>query len=135
MKPLRFLLLLGGWATTQTGMAQDAPTTCVAAHVGNRMVVDEYTTKGKCRLATTATGELAVFTVDLSPTENKALDKVDFHVAIRDKETGTLRSFSEKTYRQVPVQQVLARCKPGDHIVLLTVEGRYALPHNEITVQ
>lgn len=76
-----------------------------------------------------------MYTVDLSPTERKALGKVDFRVAIRDKETGTLRSFSEKTCRQVPVQQVLAHCTPGDHLVLLTVEGRCALPHNEITVQ
>ncbi|HEY0109361.1 MAG TPA: hypothetical protein VGB67_07000, partial [Fibrella sp.] len=59
----------------------------------------------------------------------------DFKVAIRDKATGTLHMYSNDTFRQVPVQRVLSTCKKGDQIVLLTVDKRYALPHNEIVVQ
>lgn len=127
--------LLCSWAIVQNGLAQERPSQCVAAFVGKQMVVDAYTTTGKCRLPDTATGELAVYTVDLSPTENKAVDKVDFQIAIRDGATKTLTMFSGRTYRQVPVQSVLAKCQKGDHIVLLTVDSRYALPHHEILVQ
>lgn len=135
MQHLRFLLIaLCSFAYASVG-AQDGPTHCVAAYVDTRMVVDEYTTKGQCRLPATATGDLAVYTVDLSPSQSKAVDKVGFKVAIRDKATGTLTMFSDETYRQVPVQRVLATCKKGDHIVLLTVDRQYALPHNEILIQ
>lgn len=115
--------------------AQESFTTCSAAFVGGKMVVNEYSPKGQCRLSASATGDLTVQTVDLSPTETKALDKLAFRVAIRDKATGTLTLYSDQVYRQVPVQQVLTTCKKGDHIVLLTTDQRYALPHNEILVQ
>lgn len=135
MNALRLCLLLSGWVIAQTALAQEKPNQCAAAFLGNRMVVDQYTKTGICRLPATATGELAVYTVDLSPAESKALDKVDFQVAIRDKKTGTLTMYSAKTYRQIPVQQVLSKCGKGDYIVLLTVDNRYALPHHEILVQ
>jgi hypothetical protein len=135
MKKIAFLFLILVGSLSGSTLAQENHTECVAAFVGSKMVVDEYTTTGKCRLPITATGELAIFTVDLGPTENKALDKIDFRVAIRDKATGTLTMFSGKRYRQVPVQDILARCQKGDHIVLLTEDDRYALPHNEILIQ
>lgn len=115
--------------------AQGSFNSCSAAFVGNKMVVNEYSTKGTCQLPTSAVGDLSVQTVDLSETESKGVDRIDFRVAIRDKATGTLIMYSGDTFRQVPVQQVLAKCKKGDHIVLLTVDNTYALPHNEILVQ
>lgn len=131
---LPILLTVAGCTLSTLSLAQNSFDSCSAAFVGGKLIVDEYSPKGQCRLATTATGELTVQTVELSPTESKALDKIDFKVAIRDKATGTLHLYSGGTFRQVPVQQVLAKCKKGDHIVLLTVDGRYALPHNEILV-
>lgn len=136
MKPFVVSLLLTITNLLGTSCrAQQSFNSCSAAFVGDKMVVDAYTPKGKCRLSPAATGTLTVQTVDLSPTKSKAVDKIDFKVAIRDKATGTLHQYSNETYRQVPVQQVLARCKKGDQIVLLTVDDRYALPHNEILVQ
>ena len=82
-----------------------------------------------------ATGTLTVQTVDLSLTTSIGIDKIEFRVAIRDKATGTLFQYSGETYREVAIQSVLAHCKKGDQIVLLTIDGRYALPHNEILVQ
>lgn len=108
---------------------------CTAAFVDNKMVVDEYTTKGKCILSLTATGKLTVCTVDLSPTETKIVHKIPFRIAIRDKNTQTLLMCSKDDVKQIDVQQVLAKCKKGDHIVLLTVDNQYAMPHNEILVQ
>ena len=127
-------LSIAGCMLATLGFAQGSFNSCSAAFVGGKMVVNEYSPKGQCRLATTTTGELTVQTVDLSPTESKALDRIDFKVAIRDKTTGTLHLYSGETFRQVSVQQVLAKCKKGDHIVLLTLDNRYALPHNEILV-
>ena len=127
-------LSVAGCVLATVSFAQGSFNSCSAAFVGGKMVVNEYSPKGQCRLATTATGELTVQTVDLSPTESKALDRIDFKVAIRDKTTGTLHLYSGETFRQVSVQRVLAKCKKGDHIVLLTLDDRYALPHNEILV-
>lgn len=132
---MSILLLMASVALGTSAYSQQTFTSCSAAFVGDKMVVDAYTPTGKCQLATTATGTLTVQTVDLSPTASRAIDRIDFKVAIRDTSTGTLHLYSEETYRQVPVQQVLARCKKGDRIVLLTVDNRYALPHNEILVK
>lgn len=129
-----FLVLLCTILGT-SALAQGTFTSCSAAFVDSKMVVDTYSPTGKCLLATTATGDLTVQTVELSAADSKAIDKIDFKVAIRDKATGTLHLFSNETYRQLPVQRVLASCKKGDHIVLLTLDNRYALPHNEIQVR
>ncbi|WP_245776713.1 hypothetical protein [Spirosoma endophyticum] len=37
--------------------------------------------------------------------------------------------------KQIDVHNVLTKCKKGDHIVLLTLDDQYAMPHNEIPVQ
>ncbi|MBO0937471.1 hypothetical protein J2I47_13020 [Fibrella sp. HMF5335] len=129
------LLLAAGVCLCTFALAQQPFANCAAAFVGNKMVVDSYTPKGQCRLSGGATGLLTVQTVELSPTQAKAVDKVDFKVAIRDKDTGTLHLFSGQTYKEIPVQDVLTTCKKGDRIVLLTVDNQYALPHNEIVVQ
>ncbi|MEZ0541319.1 hypothetical protein [Fibrella arboris] len=136
MKQIAFFCsLIAGVGLGTSAQAQQPFTNCSAAFVGKKMVVDTYTPAGKCQLAAAATGTLTVQTVALSTTESKAVDPIDFKVAIRDKATGTLHLYSEETYRRVPVENVLARCKKGDQIVLLTVDTRYALPHNEILVQ
>lgn len=129
-----FFLIMVGCMFTSAVPAQKPFTNCAAAFVGSKMVVDDYSPKGKCRLSANSTGELSVQTVELSASESKAVDKIDFKVAIRDSETGTLHMYAGETFRQVPVQQVLARCKKGDHIVLLTIDTQYALPHNEILI-
>ena len=99
------------------------------------MVVDEYSTKGQCRLALQSTGELTVQTVALSPTESKALEAIPFKVAIRNGETNTLTLYSSTDAVKVPVQDVLKRCRKGDSLVLMTVSDQYSLPHNEILIQ
>jgi len=121
-------------ATICFGQDHESYRNCSAAFLGNKMVVSEYTPTGKCVVPITATGELTVNTVDLSMTDSKAVDRIAFRIAIRDKETKTLFSFSGEEFKKVDIQKVLARCKKGDHIVLLTVNDQYALPHNEILV-
>ena len=108
---------------------------CSAAFLGNKLIVNEYTTKGKCSVPATATGELTVNTVNLSPTKCKAVDRIPFNIAIRDKNTQTLTMYLKAEVKQMNIQQVLAKCRKGDRIVLLTVNNQYALPHNEILVR
>jgi hypothetical protein len=132
-KLITFTVALGLWA--QVGMAQKAFNSCAAAFLGNKMVVDEYTTTGKCILTTTDTGDLTVSTVDLSPTESKAVDPIWFQVAIRDGNTKTLTMVSKEKVKKTNIRPILEKCKKGDYIVLLTISDEYALPHNEILVQ
>lgn len=114
--------------------AQEQFNNCTAAFLDQKMVVDEYTTSGKCALPHNAAGELTVCTADLSPERSVAKDKIAFKIAIRDKNTGTLTMFSGETYRKIDIKKVMTQCVPGDRIVLLTMDREYALPHNEILV-
>ncbi len=109
---------------------------CSAAFLGNKMIVDQYSKTGyKNEISLKATGDLTVNTIDLSPTENKAVDRIPFKVAIKEKETQTITLFSKEDFMKVDVQKVLSQCKKGDQIVLLTLDKQYALPHNEILVK
>ncbi|GAA4394701.1 hypothetical protein GCM10023187_00810 [Nibrella viscosa] len=130
-----FVLFLGSCLLSGLCCGQGTFTHCSAAFLGNKMVVNAYTPTGKCVVSATATGPLTLHTVDLSPTESKKVEQLSFQVAIRDKDTKTLLLYSKESLRQVDIQQVLAKCRKGDYIVLLTLDDRYALPHNEILVQ
>ncbi len=115
-------------------IAQDSFNECSAAFLNNKMVVDEYTTQGKCTVSGSAAGVLTVNTADLTPEGGKPRDQISFRIAIRDKNTGTLVMFSGEAVKQVEIQNILKKCSKGDHIVLMTTENRYVLPHNEILV-
>ncbi|MVM31330.1 hypothetical protein GO755_14900 [Spirosoma sp. HMF4905] len=132
---MQLALLFWGCILSNLCIGQQSFNDCAAAFVGTKMIVNEYTTKGTCTLPATTTGELTVNTVELSPGENKAVDRIAFKIAIRDKATQTLVLYSKEEFKQVPIQKVLAKCRKGDHIVLLTLDNSYALPHNEILVQ
>lgn len=127
-------LLLFGCVLCTPAFGQAAFQNCTAAFLDNKIVVDDYSPTGKCSLAANATGQLTVCTADLSPTSSRAVDKINFKIAIRDHQTKTLVMYSNENYRQVDVRKVLAKCRKGDHIVLLTMDTQYALPHNEILV-
>lgn len=130
-----FFLITCCLLASPMSFGQKAFTQCAAAFLNTRMVVDEYSPKGQCRLALQSTGELTVQTVALSPTESKALAAISFKVAIRDGETNTLTLYSSAEVVKVPVQDVLKRCRKGDSLVLLTLNNHYSLPHNEILIQ
>ena len=108
---------------------------CAAAFLNTRMVVDDYSPQGQCRLPLQSTGELTVQTVDLSPTESKALAAIPFKVAIRDGRTHTLTMYAQADFVKLNIQDVMKRCRKGDSLVLLTTSDQYALPHNEILIQ
>jgi hypothetical protein len=126
--------MLSGFFAYRASFAQQPYSQCSAAFVGRKLIVNDYGPSGRCQLPATTTGMLTVQTVALTPTATKPVHTIGFQVAIRDKATGTLHLFSDRTYQALPVKTVLAKCKKGDHILLLTKDSRYALPHNEILV-
>jgi hypothetical protein len=137
MKKRNFLFLTLLWlAALAEASAQREPfTNCAAAFLDGKLVVDDYSPTGKCMLASTTSGQLTVCTADLSPERSVPVEKIKFKVAIRDAHSKTLIMYSDETYKQVDIQKIMSSCKKGDHIVLLTMDNQYALPHNEILVQ
>lgn len=107
---------------------------CSAAFLDNKLVVNEYTPTGKCILSQTAKGTLTVAEATYKNKQWHQTAPVEFMVAIRDKDTHTLTTFSKEIYRSLDIQNVMKLCRKGDRIVLLTTSTKYALPHNEILV-
>ncbi|MEY4540181.1 MAG: hypothetical protein RLZZ306_1938 [Bacteroidota bacterium] len=116
------------------GFGQQRFNNCSAAFLNNKMLVNEYSPSGKCTVSITQKGDLTVSTVELSSTESKAIDPIMFQIAIKDKDTGTLTMVSKSKIQKIEIQEVLAKCKKGDSIMVLTVNNEFSLPHNEILV-
>ncbi len=109
---------------------------CSAAFLDQKMIVDEYTTTGKCVIALDATGKLSVRPVELESGKDPIPGKkIDFKVAVRNGESRTLMLLSEKTYKEIDIQKVLKECRKGDYIVVITLERLWAVPHSEILVE
>ena len=86
-------------------------------------------------LDSTARGILTVSPSTYDNNQWKAAYPAEFMVAIRDKFTGTVCMYSDKRYKKLEISKVLSKCRKGDHIVLLTMDDRLALPHHEILVR
>ncbi|MBK7871066.1 MAG: hypothetical protein IPJ74_10445 [Saprospiraceae bacterium] len=96
---------------------------CAAIFLNQNMLVNEYSPEGKCIVDANTKGELSLHAADMSNDKvTKASEKITFKVAIRDRDSKTLMLFSEKSYQEINIQDVLAQCKKGDFIVLLTLE-------------
>lgn len=118
-----------------TASAQDSFSNCAAAFVDGSMIVDEYSPSGKAVLAESATGMLTVCTASLTETGGTPVDQIEFFVAIRDGNTGTLTMLTKKTVKEMDLAEVMDRCSEGDHLVVITADEEYSLPHNEIIIQ
>lgn len=134
-KTNRLVLLLFCSAITVLAFGQENYTNCTAAFLDNKLVVNEYSPEGKCIIDSTATGSLKVCPATYDNNVWTADEPAEFMVAIRDKNTGTICMFSDKRYKKLEVSQVLSQCRKGDHIVLMTMNNRLALPHNEILIR
>ena len=128
--------LVGGFLVSalNPSFAQRDFTNCSAAFLNNKMIVTEYSNKGKSTVSEKSTGELKVCTAEIGNEKSKPVEKILFKVAIRDKKSKTLVMYSDKTFKQIEIQNILKKCKKGDLIFLMTTDNRYALPYNEILV-
>lgn len=114
--------------------SQKAFNDCSAICLDKKALVEEYSPAANCKINKNAKGLLGVYTVELSKKTIRPKQEIGFKVAIKDNRTNTLWMYSEKTYREIDVQEILSKCSPGDQILLLTVDKAYALPHSTITV-
>ncbi|MEM6321564.1 MAG: hypothetical protein AAF960_28150 [Bacteroidota bacterium] len=108
---------------------------CTAPFINATALIDDYSPRSQSIIDQDATGDLAIYTVNLSEKAMTPKQKIDFKIAIKDATTKTIWSYSEKTYQSIPAQEVLAQCKKDDVIMLITVDKSYALPHGEILVK
>lgn len=108
---------------------------CSAVFLNGKMIVENYDMDSKAKISILAKGELTAATAELGDNYSKMVDKFPFSVAIKDKNTGTLMMYSNKTYMKIDIEEVLKKCKKGDWIVILTTKDEYALPHNDILVE
>lgn len=131
------IIAIAGLFLSPAGLfAQKDFTNCSAIFINHSMLVDDYSPKGKCVIPANAGGTLSLYPVILDDGKGReGGNNIPFKIAIRDGNTKTLTLFSEETYREVPVDTVLAQCRPGDAIVLITMEREWALPHSEILVE
>lgn len=118
---------------------QDSFSNCSAVFLNNQMIVEEYSASAKAKISKDAQGWISAGVVslgDISKGEKKfeITDKIEFGVAIKDANTGTIILFSSKEYKKIEAVKVLAKCKKGDSIIIMTTDNRFALPYNEILV-
>ena len=130
-----FVAVIAFMLLSMSGFAQNKFSNCSAIFLNQKLVVDDYSPNGKCLLQTTATGELTVCTAVFENDKWRAVDKIPFKITIRDGETKTLLSYSNKTYKNIDINAVLSKCRKGDYILISVLKDDYALPHNEILVQ
>lgn len=108
---------------------------CSAAFLNGKMIVDNYSPEGKCVVSSKASGKLSLHPVELSADQPPVPgEKIKFKVAIRGGSTRTLMLLSEKTWKEIDIEDILKECSKGDAIVLLTMERQWAVPHSEILV-
>ncbi len=115
--------------------SQDAFNDCAAICLNKIALVKDYSPSSTCEIELEAKGTLTAYTVELSATAITPKKAIGFKIAIEDAATKTLWLFSEKTFKKIAVEDVLAKCKKGDIIRLVTVDNAFALPHNEILVK
>jgi len=117
-------------------MAQSDFNNCAAIYLDGDMVITEYGPNGVSKVALDTKGSLQLRVVN-APDGNWEINgpAEPFRVAIRDKKTGTLVMFGEKSYRRLEIAEVLAQCKAGDHILVLSTNRSLGITGSEILVE
>jgi hypothetical protein len=118
---------------------QESFSNCSAVFLNSQMIVEEYSASAKAKISKDAAGWISAGTVNMGDVGKgeKTFDiseKFEFGVAIKDANTGTIMLFSPKQYKKVEAEKVLAKCRKGDSIIIMTTNNAFALPHNEILV-
>ena len=80
-------------------------------------------------------GAISVATVSLSEDGGTPVKNISFRVAIKNERTNTMYMYSEKTFQEVQLEDILKSCEIGDKIIIMTVDQKYSLPHHVIDVK
>lgn len=116
------------------GTSAEPYSNCTAIFYKGKMLVDDYSPDGKCRLEEGMSGRIVISTVSLSDFGAKQTGNVGFKVAIRNTKTNTIWSYSDQVLYEINLEDILKKCEAGDNIIFITTNKQHALPHNEIEV-
>lgn len=105
---------------------------CAAIFYKDKMLVNEYSPEGICKLEEGMRGKLKVCSVSLSENGVKKVKDIGFKVAIKDGRTNTIWMYSEQTYFEIELDEILKRCRFEDKLIFMTVDRKYSLPHHEV---
>ncbi len=105
---------------------------CAAIFYKDKMLVNDYSPRGKCKLESGMKGKLKVYSVSLSEDGAEKIKDIGFKVAIKDGRTNTIWMYSEQTYYEIELDDILKRCRPEDKLIFMTVDRTYSLPHHEV---
>ncbi len=115
-------------------LGQENFSNCSAVFLEDKMIVEAYSKDAKCGISKDAKGWISAGTVNLGE-KTQITGKFSFGIAIKDSETGTITMFSLKFFKKIEAQKILAKCKKGDSIIIMTTDDEYSLPHNELLVE
>ena len=117
-------------------LAQSDFSNCAAVYLDNDMIITEYGPKGVSKVSLSDEGSLQLRVV-IAPegTWRVSGSAQEFRVAIRDKKTGTLVMYGDKTYRRLEISEVLAKCNSGDHLLILSTNRELGITGAEILVE
>lgn len=107
---------------------------CAAIIYNGKMLVDEYSPNGKCKLEQGMKGKLSLSTVQLSDKGGIPVRSLKFQIAIKNDKTNTMWMYSKGPLTEVNLEDVLKECKKDDRIIFLTTDKKIALTHHEIEI-
>lgn len=110
-------------------------TDCAAILFNGKVLVNDYSPEGICKLEDIRHGTISVATVDLSDDSKTPIKNIGFKVAIQNHRTNTLSMYSDETFQEVRLEHIIEKCEMGDHIIIMTVDQKYSLPHHEIEIR
>jgi len=128
------LSITGFGQSTALPVYDDSFSDCAAILYKGEMLVDTYSPDGKCKLETGMTGKISVATVSLSEEGGIPTKEIGFKVAIKNTRTNTLLMYSDDTFFEVELEDLLKACGKDDHLIFITVDRKYALTHHEVEV-
>lgn len=132
---LMFALCLGIVYTFQAQSKVLVGKSCSVILLNNQWLIKSYESSEKITITKNAKGILSVHeTGDIAKKSYKK-ELIAFKIGILKKSDRTITSFSDDTYQEIELNDVLKKCESGDKIIILLKDDqKYSLPHHQIEV-
>jgi len=109
---------------------------CAAILHDGKVLVDTYSTAGKCMITGQLKGTLSVSTISFDEDMGMTpITPINFRIAIRNDKSNTLWMYSNELVKEVDLEDVRVKLGNGDKIVFLTANDIYSLPHHEVEIR
>jgi len=105
---------------------------CAAILHNGKVLVNDYSPEGKCRLEMGMRGILTVATVSLSDEGTFPQENITFKVAVKNERTNTIWMYSDQPMQELELKDVLKKCEKGDRLIIMTTDQEFSLPHHEV---